>query len=186
MQSRLSRAHLKARESVFAGGPDLYRGENQAICPPNLAECVAAMEDCCEEAYEAQKFLRHGTQDFPRMNKVLESQRVFLLVDEGTIRRYKADLIDEIEPAIAELIERAEHGLKNLIKKESALKAKVEAAQARPLRPAVGTTTTQKQEARRLQMLAKQRERLDEEVRQLEAEVQALERGAAKTKRRLR
>jgi len=47
--SRLSRANLKARESVFAGGPELYRGDIQAICPPNLEECVMAMEDCCEE-----------------------------------------------------------------------------------------------------------------------------------------
>jgi hypothetical protein len=47
--SRLSRANLKARESVFAGGPELYLGDIQATCPPNLEECVIAMEDCCEE-----------------------------------------------------------------------------------------------------------------------------------------
>lgn len=49
IMSRLSRANLKARDSVFAGGPELYRGDIQAICPPNLEECVMAMEDCCEE-----------------------------------------------------------------------------------------------------------------------------------------
>lgn len=47
--SRLSRANLKARESIFAGGPDQYLGDTQARCPPDLAECVMAMEDCCEE-----------------------------------------------------------------------------------------------------------------------------------------
>lgn len=47
--SRLSRANLKARESVFAGGPELYRGDTQAICPPSLEECVFTMLDCCEE-----------------------------------------------------------------------------------------------------------------------------------------
>ena len=47
--SRLSRAHLKARESVFTAGPDHYLGDTQAICPPSLEECVAAMEDCCDE-----------------------------------------------------------------------------------------------------------------------------------------
>ena len=47
--SRLSRAHLKGRESVFAGGPEQYRGDTQASCPPDLEECVMAMEDCCEE-----------------------------------------------------------------------------------------------------------------------------------------
>lgn len=47
--SRLSRANLKARESIFTSGPDLYRGDIQARCPPDLEECVMAMEDCCEE-----------------------------------------------------------------------------------------------------------------------------------------
>jgi hypothetical protein len=47
--SRLSRPNLKGRESIFAGGTEQYRGDIQAICPPNLEECVAAMEDCCEE-----------------------------------------------------------------------------------------------------------------------------------------
>jgi hypothetical protein len=47
--SRLSRANLKGRDSVFAGGPDLYRGDIQATCPPSLEECVMIMEDCCEQ-----------------------------------------------------------------------------------------------------------------------------------------
>jgi len=45
-----SRANLKARESVFGAGPELYRGEIQATCPASLSECVMALEDCCEEA----------------------------------------------------------------------------------------------------------------------------------------
>ncbi|KAF9462030.1 Spc19-domain-containing protein [Collybia nuda] len=173
--SRLSRANLKARESIFAGGPEIYRGDIQAICPPNLAECVMAMEDCCEEAYEAQQLLRNGTYDLPRMQKVLENQRVFLLVDEGTVKKYKADLADEIEPSINELIEHAEKGLKALEKKESQLQAQVEAGRSRPLRLAVGATAAQKLETRRLQMLTKQRERLEQEVKELESEVEALE-----------
>ena len=51
--------------------------------------------------------------------------KVFLLVDEGTIRRYKADLTDEIEPQINELLSRAEKGLQVLLKRESMLQAKV-------------------------------------------------------------
>lgn len=49
--SRLSKAHLKARESIFAAGPGLCRSETLALCPPDLQECVAAMEDCCEEVW---------------------------------------------------------------------------------------------------------------------------------------
>jgi len=50
---------------------------------------------------------------------------VFLLVDEGTVRQYKADLTDEIEPQINELLERAEKGVKALQRKESLIQTKV-------------------------------------------------------------
>jgi hypothetical protein len=56
--SRLSVRPRAARESVFAGGPDQYRGESQALCPPNLRECVLAMEDCCIEVCMILLFLR--------------------------------------------------------------------------------------------------------------------------------
>ncbi|EDR12172.1 uncharacterized protein LACBIDRAFT_311275 [Laccaria bicolor S238N-H82] len=198
--SRLSRANLKARESIFYGGPEQYIGDIQAICPPSLADCVAVMEDCCDEVFEMQHLLRNGTKDLPRMNKILANERVglflpalfkvtfgelirirvfprkvFLLVDEGTIKRYKSELADEIEPAIAELIERAEQGLAGMLKKEAALQIKVENAKNR-LRTVRGATTiAQKTEARQLQLLTKQRERLEEEVKALEKEVEELE-----------
>ncbi|KAK0461636.1 Spc19-domain-containing protein [Desarmillaria tabescens] len=173
--SRLSRANLKARESVFASGPEIYKGEIQAVCPPNLAECVAAMEDCCEEAYEAQILLRNGTHDYPRMANVLRNERVFLLIDESTVKKYKSDLIDEVEPAIHELIERAEQGLKSLQRKQAQLQTKVQVAKTATSRPASGTMAQHKLEQRRLHMLTKQREQLEEECAALEAEVKALE-----------
>lgn len=94
------------------------------------------------QAHEAQQLLRSGTQDLPRMTKVLENERVdqfplvylisahanpkvFLLVNEDTIKRYKNDLADEVEPTINELIGRAEQGLAALEKKEVSLKTKV-------------------------------------------------------------
>ena len=51
--------------------------------------------------------------------------QVFLLVNEATVKRYKSDLADEIEPVIAELIERAQQGLSALEKKEHSLQTKV-------------------------------------------------------------
>ena len=47
--SRLSRANLKARDSIFTSGPSIYRTDAMTLCPPDLEECVAAIEDCCEE-----------------------------------------------------------------------------------------------------------------------------------------
>ncbi|KAL7282622.1 hypothetical protein ACG7TL_004094 [Trametes sanguinea] len=140
-----------------------------------------AMEDCCEEAYSAQELIRQGTYDLPRISKVLDSERVFLLVDESTVRRYKADLSDEIEPQINELISRAEKGMQILLKKESMLQAKVEASQSRPTSRAAATTAgMNKLDVRRMQMLARQRQKLEEELQALQAEVDAMELSAMK------
>ncbi|KAJ8594018.1 hypothetical protein M405DRAFT_858451 [Rhizopogon salebrosus TDB-379] len=164
----------RSRESVFASGIDVHRSDANAVCPPNLRECVLAMEDCCEEAHEAQQLLRNGTFDLPRMNKVLENQRVFLLIDEATVRRYKADLADEIEPQINELIDRAEKGLNALSRREGLIQSKVEVAHAMQSKVATAPTSD-KREERRLQMLAKQRQRLEVEAKVLESEILALQ-----------
>jgi hypothetical protein len=47
--SHLSHANVEATESIFTSGPEQYIGDTHARCPPDLKECVLAMEDCCEE-----------------------------------------------------------------------------------------------------------------------------------------
>ncbi|KAI1796102.1 Spc19-domain-containing protein [Ganoderma leucocontextum] len=173
--SRLSvHPRLGPRDSIFPGNPELYRTvDTNATCSPYLRECVMAMEDCCDEA---QELIRQGTYDLPRISKVLDSERVFLLVDEGTVRRYKADLTDEIEPQINELLSRAEKGLQVLLKRENILQAKVEASQSRPSsRATANTSGMSKIDVRRLQMLTRQRHKLKDEAAQLQAEVDAME-----------
>jgi len=107
----------------------------------------AFIEAIIPQLYEAQVLLRNGTQDLPRMTRVLQNERVsrycpmwsltvhsythrqvFLLVNEETVKRFKTNLADEIEPAISELIERAEQGLVTLEKKQQLLETKVGAA----------------------------------------------------------
>ena len=113
-----------------------------------------------------------------------------MLIDEATVRRYRADLTDEIEPQIGELISRATKGLEILQRRESALKSKVkdiscegsslmvrflqvETLQAKPLpRSTINTTGMNKLEARRLHMLVKERERAEQELAALQAEVE--------------
>ena len=46
-------------------------------------------------------------------------------MDEGTVEKYKADLSEEIEPQITELISRAEKGMKALQRTQLALQTKV-------------------------------------------------------------
>ncbi|KAH9977688.1 hypothetical protein BGW80DRAFT_1435431 [Lactifluus volemus] len=160
-QSRLS-VRPRARESLFPGGSEWHCADPQSSFSPDLLESVLALEDCCEEE-------RHF--DLPRMTRVLNNQRVFLLVDEGTVDKYKADLGDEIEPQITELISRAEKGLKALQKKQHLLQTKVLIArpffsQSRP-QPRIAPGGTN----RRLQMLVKQRERLEAQLHGLESEI---------------
>jgi len=165
------------RESVFTSAPELYRSDN-AVCSPFLRECVLAMEDCCEEASEAQKVVREGTYDLPRITKVLQNERIFLLTKEATVRRYKADLTDEIEPQINELISRAEKGLQILLKRESMLQAKVEASMSkRPSSRAAVTINTagmSKLDIRKIQMLSRQREKLEDDAAALHREIDEL------------
>lgn len=112
-------------------------------------------------------------------------------MDEGTIRRYKAELTDEIEPQINELLVRADKGLKALQKREKQLRTKVEfklpdvltlliqarqvegaqLEQTAPSSRSVNTAGMSKLEARRIQMLVRQRERLEEEMQALRTEV---------------
>ena len=70
------------RESVWAGSADLYKSDNNAVCSPFLRECVMAMEDCCDEAHEAQEILREGTRDLPRITRVLANERVSAVLDD--------------------------------------------------------------------------------------------------------
>jgi len=68
--SRLSRANLKARESIFASGPEHYIGDTQARCPPDLEECIMALEDCCEEVRDfSLNFTRFSSSFAPRYTK---------------------------------------------------------------------------------------------------------------------
>ena len=46
-------------------------------------------------------------------------------MNESTVRQYKTDLAEEVEPQILELVERAKKGLKQLERQHNALKAKV-------------------------------------------------------------
>ncbi|KAF7789404.1 hypothetical protein EIP86_000348 [Pleurotus ostreatoroseus] len=140
------------------------------------------MEDCCDEAHEAQEILREGTRDLPRITRVLANERVFLLVDESTVRKYKTDLTDEIEPQINELLSRADKGLKLLVKREAMLASKVKTVQQnnQAARSGMNTAGMNKLETRRIQMLVRQRERLEQELEELQAEVDALELSAIK------
>jgi DASH complex subunit SPC19 len=170
MAIRQSQPHFKARESVFTTTLDRRETQLQEVCPPSLEECVAALEDCCEELHETQQLMRHGTHDYPRMKRILENERLFLLVPESTVQRYESDLADQVEPCITELLTRAEQGKQALEKIEASLSIKLSTAESRIKAPNANNPDSKK-----LQQLMKTRKQLEAELAALQAEVEELE-----------
>ncbi|KAI5123389.1 hypothetical protein M0805_006097 [Coniferiporia weirii] len=170
--SRLSRV---PRESIFAGGSQAHRTEDYAQCSPNLLDCVKNLSDVETETHDAQQLLRNGTFDLKRMRRVLESQRVFVFVNESTVKKYKEDLTEEIEPQILELIERAKKGMKALERKYHSLQTKAGHVQVTKASAHLGVES--RMEARKLRILTGQRQDLERELQALQKELDSLELG---------
>ncbi|KAJ7273928.1 hypothetical protein C8J57DRAFT_249331 [Mycena rebaudengoi] len=188
--SRLSRANLRGRDSVFAGGPDLYRGDIQAICPPSLEECVMIMEDCCEEVA-----LLHPWRELvsfylgascPRVAARRRSRPT--AHESGFCRARGYSFLLEMRPfGSISLISRTKLSLRSTSlssslskgstpcrRRRAVLQSKVDTAQSRTSRPTAGAPPSQEMEARRLQALTKQREALENEIQALEEELDAM------------
>jgi len=158
------------RESVFISGP--LPQDNEPVCSPYIEACVAAAQESCDRIYEAQCALRKGVADLPRMSKVLQNERLFVLINENHASTYQAQLAEEIEPQIVELTERAEKGIKALERKENVLVSKLDAMQSRASSRAAAAPSIA---TKKLDALTRQREGLEEELQKLESEVQRLE-----------
>lgn len=182
----------RPRDSVFNGGSDTYRADSRVVCSQDLLDCVRTLDDICIETYDSQQLLRNGTFDLPRMSNILCSQRIFLFVKESTVRQYKSELAEEIEPQILEFLERARKGVKALERRQHALQSKVTSAlfkfiyyaeilnsctkvdQMPTLQAAKNVSTSSKLEEKRHNLLVKQRQRLEEDLRKLQTELDSL------------
>ncbi|KAF9651699.1 hypothetical protein BDM02DRAFT_3184218 [Thelephora ganbajun] len=144
----------------------------------NLRDCVLALGDCGKQAARAKQILHDGCADLPRTQHVVHHEKYFTLVSETTVREYKSDLREVIEPQVNELIERAEKGLRVLERREASLKARADTTSSRPASRLGGINTTgmNKLEARKMQMLLSQRKKLEEELLVLEDEILNAER----------
>jgi len=139
----------------------------------NLRDCVLALGNCGKQATQAKQILHDGCSDLPRIQRVVHHEKYFTLVSETTVREYKSDLRDVIEPQVNELIERAEKGLRVLERREASLRARADTISSRPPSRLGGINTTgmNKLEARTMQMLVGQRKKLEEELLLLEDEI---------------
>ncbi|EJD53666.1 hypothetical protein AURDEDRAFT_53214 [Auricularia subglabra TFB-10046 SS5] len=146
-------------------------------CSPHLQSCVSALEDCLHQVHALSTNVHEAISDLPRLASVLESERMSVMVNEPIIELYKAQMAEEIEPQIFEMVQRAESGITALDRKERTLKAKLEAAQTRastrPTNPHAGTVSS-KLEARRIAQVAKQHAQTEKEIQALAEEIQQL------------
>lgn len=75
--------------------------------------------------------LDEGVSDFPRLRKVLQTQRHFELLPETTLKAAQQSLAEEISPAIEQLLSNAESYVNQLGRREQSLKARYELLEGR-------------------------------------------------------
>jgi len=120
----------------------------------------------------AQSTIREGAKDLPRISRILDNERLFVLVNENLIRQYASQLKEEVEPQVTELLRLAGEGLESLERSQRCLSTQVDVSDQKP-RSIVSATS--KMEMRRFNLLESQRERLQKEIQSLEAELARIE-----------
>jgi len=162
------------RPSVYNSRPSLWAGSQSIVkpdaeeCSPHLISCCAALNDASEHVHAAQKTLREGVSDLPRMSRVLDNERLFVVVNESIVRQYATQMQEEIEPQVNELLSLAERGVKQLEREQAKIQVKVDQAGHNNTH---AVSAAAKMEMRRLNMLSSQRARLEREELALEQEI---------------
>ncbi|KAI0597242.1 putative mitotic spindle biogenesis protein Spc19 [Biscogniauxia sp. FL1348] len=123
----------------------------------SYGDCVAALRTSLSFLESSVSTLGNGVSDFPRLVNVLKTVRHYELVPQPTLAAAEASLRDEIGPAIATLLDRADAHIGRVDRHISALKARAELQQGR-LEDAV--------EAPRQRAASSHRNKLDASARQ--------------------
>ena len=96
-----------------------------------IGAAVSSLRSSLSLLESSISILDEGVSDFPRLCKVLQTQRHFELVPEPTLRETQQSLVDEIAPAISQLVSTAENYVDQLARKEESLKARSELLEGR-------------------------------------------------------
>ncbi len=97
----------------------------------SLGPAVASLQSSLSLLESSISVLDEGVSDFPRLCKVLQTQQHFELLPEPALRDAQQSLVDEIVPAIGQLIATAETYINRLERKEESLKARSELLEGR-------------------------------------------------------
>ncbi|KAF1913542.1 DASH complex subunit Spc19 [Ampelomyces quisqualis] len=157
-----------------------------------LEGCVGSLRNSMQLLESSINILAEGVNDFPRLEKVLQTTRHFELISETDLQTAQSALLSEIRPEVDNLLKRVENYLDKLERREQSLIAKCDlndgrlgrdstgGASARPSsnaaqRIAAGKSMSAQQELRYKQ-LRQRKDRLSYAVETLELQAKQRER----------
>jgi DASH complex subunit SPC19 len=97
----------------------------------SLAPAVTSLRSSLSLLSSSISILDEGVSDFPRLCKVLQTQQHFELLPEPTLRDAQQALVDEIVPAINQLLSTAENHIAQMERREQSLRARSELLEGR-------------------------------------------------------
>ncbi|KAJ9630253.1 uncharacterized protein PV06_03409 [Exophiala oligosperma] len=97
----------------------------------SLGPAVSSLRSSLSLLDSSISILDEGVSDFPRLCKVLQTQQHFELLPEPTLREAQQSLVDEIVPAIHQLLSTVDNYVNQLGRKEESLKARSELLEGR-------------------------------------------------------
>lgn len=164
----------------------------------SLGPAVSSLSSSLALLESSITILDEGVSDFPRLCKVLQTQQHFELLPEPTLREAQQSLLDEITPAIGQLLSTAENYVGQLSRKEESLKARYELLEGRlshsgrtsslgtssqPLKSTNAASASGLSEAKMLELkrLRQKKERLQYAVERLELQSKQRERELRKS-----
>ena len=96
-----------------------------------LGPAVTSLRSSLSLLDSSISILDEGVSDFPRLCKVLQTQQHFELLPEPQLHEAQQSLVDEIAPAINQLLSTAENYVNHLGRKEESLRARYELLEGR-------------------------------------------------------
>ncbi|CUA77921.1 hypothetical protein RSOLAG22IIIB_06874 [Rhizoctonia solani] len=175
----IRRSLAQPRQSVFsAGGSVVPLNEGPASHLSYLHATVQMVARCSATLSEiAEEQKTEGTHDLERIMRIVENQRLFVLIDEPQLKTAQNQLEDEIGPQLKTLLERAEKAIETLEAKEQSLLSRISAVKSSQAAAAAkaSAAASKRGDARRLQLLQTRRERAERELEEVEAETRKME-----------
>ncbi|CAJ2504176.1 Uu.00g115700.m01.CDS01 [Anthostomella pinea] len=97
----------------------------------SYSDCVTALRTSLSFLESSVSTLGNGVSDFPRLVNVLKTVRHYELIPQPTLAAAEASLRDEIGPATALLLDRADAHIDRVERRIDSLKARSELQQGR-------------------------------------------------------